>query len=162
MLSQSIYVCQGLLNQQNRALSTSKIERDLSVKQRIIARLREFVWIGGCVTAPTAWPSPPGWGRRSVHRLAKMASRCRFGGICVHCCDAIRRGSDPHKPPKSHNCSAYQRKHHTPRGRTRSACTDGSPKPADKMSPAMASKRTRRSHGGYDGHDVSDSLTSQS
>ena len=162
MLSQSIYACRELLNQQNRASSTSKIERNMSVKQRVIARLREFVWIGGCVTAPTAWPSPPGWGRRSVHRLAKMASRCRFGGICVHCCDAIRRGSDPHKPPKSHNCSAYQRKHHTPRGRTRSACTDGSPRPADKMSPAMASKRTRRSHGGYDGHDVSDSLTSQS
>ena len=23
-------------------------------------RLRELVWVGGCVTAPVAWPSPPG------------------------------------------------------------------------------------------------------
>ena len=23
-------------------------------------KLREFVWVGGCVTAPVAWPSPPG------------------------------------------------------------------------------------------------------
>jgi len=109
-------------------------------------RLRELVWVGGCVTAPVAWPSPPGgdagvytdrwkwpldavlghlctllrredrssgrgdagvytdwhkwtldavsghlctllrrcgqpWVCKSVHRLAKMASRRRFGAF---------------------------------------------------------------------------------
>ena len=44
-------------------------------------RLREFVWVGGYVTAPTAWASPPGRRRRSVHRLAKMASPRRFGAF---------------------------------------------------------------------------------
>ena len=75
--------------------------------------LREFVWVGGCVTALAAWwASPPGgdarvytnrrnWplgsvlghlctllhrcgqvrGRRSVHRLAKTASRLCFGAL---------------------------------------------------------------------------------
>ena len=66
-------------------------------------RLREFVWVGGCVAAPAAWASGPSdlvlrepwgrrcreargparsrerpWGLRSVHRSAKMASRSRF------------------------------------------------------------------------------------
>ena len=69
-----------------------------------LRRLREFVWVGGCVTVPVAWASGPSalasrgpwgrrcrgargparpcgwpWGRRSVHRLAKMASRRRSG-----------------------------------------------------------------------------------
>ena len=144
------------------------------------------MWVGGCVTAPATWASPPGRRRRSVHRLAKMAPRCRFGafvytvaplrtdvgtqkctqiggnslselfwGICVHCCAAscdascdascvgwherpnrhgvpaapprwppplvgktgptravpplawrLRRGSNPHEPPKSHKVQA--------------------------------------------------------
>ena len=71
-------------------------------------RLRELVWVGGCVTAPAAWASGPSvlasrvpWGRRcrgtrgparsrerpwvcrSVHRSAKMASRRRFGHLCT-------------------------------------------------------------------------------
>ena len=37
--------------------------------------------MGGCVTTPTTWASPPGRRRRSVHRLAKMASRDRFGAF---------------------------------------------------------------------------------
>ena len=37
------------------------------------------MWVGGCVTTPTAWASPPGRRRRSVHRLAKMASPRCFG-----------------------------------------------------------------------------------
>ncbi len=42
-------------------------------------RLREFVWVGGCVTVRAAWASPPRRRRRnSVHRLAKMVSRSRF------------------------------------------------------------------------------------
>ena len=42
-------------------------------------RLREFVWVGGCVTARAAWASPPRRRRRnSVHRLAKMVPRGRF------------------------------------------------------------------------------------
>ena len=45
-------------------------------------RLREFVWVGGCVTARAAWASPPRRRRRnSVHRLAKIASRSRFGSF---------------------------------------------------------------------------------
>ncbi len=39
------------------------------------------MWVGGCVTAPTAWASPPGRRRRSVHRSAKTASRSRFGAF---------------------------------------------------------------------------------
>ena len=37
--------------------------------------------VGGCVTTPATWASPPGRRRRSVHRSAKMASRCRFGAF---------------------------------------------------------------------------------
>ena len=69
-------------------------------------RLREFVWVGGCTTAPAMWAPGPStlasrgpwgrrcrgtrgparsrewpWGRRSVHRSAKMASRRRFGAF---------------------------------------------------------------------------------
>ena len=44
--------------------------------------LREFVWVGGCVTARAAWASPPRRRRRrSVHRSAKMVSRSRFGAF---------------------------------------------------------------------------------
>ena len=47
------------------------------------------MWVGGCVIAPTAWASPlgrrgphrQGDGRRSVHKSAEMASRCRFGAF---------------------------------------------------------------------------------
>ena len=76
-----------------------------------LRRLREFVWVGGCVTVPVAWASGPStlasrgpWGRRcrgtrdtarvrapagsvcpqgqrSVHRLAKTVSWRRFGAF---------------------------------------------------------------------------------
>ena len=36
------------------------------------------MWVGGCVTTPAMWASPPGRRRRSVHRLVKMASPRRF------------------------------------------------------------------------------------
>ena len=39
------------------------------------------MWVGGCVTAPAAWASPPGRRRRSVHRSPKAASRGRFGAF---------------------------------------------------------------------------------
>ena len=39
------------------------------------------MWVGGCVTTPAMWASPPGRRRRSVHRLAKMASPRRFGAF---------------------------------------------------------------------------------
>ena len=39
------------------------------------------MWVGGCVTAPATWASPPGRRRRSVHRSAEMAPRCRFGAF---------------------------------------------------------------------------------
>jgi hypothetical protein len=69
-------------------------------------RLREFVWVGGGVTAPVAWASGPSalasrgpwgrrcrgthgparsrewpWGQRSVHRSAKTAPRSCFGAF---------------------------------------------------------------------------------
>ncbi len=37
------------------------------------------MWVGGCVTAPAMWASPPGRRRNSVHRSVEMASRRRFG-----------------------------------------------------------------------------------
>ena len=44
-----------------------------------LCEVRELAWVGGCVTAPATWASPPGRQRRSVHRSAKMAPRGRFG-----------------------------------------------------------------------------------
>ena len=44
-------------------------------------RLREFVWVGGCVTALATWASPPGRRHRSVHKSVEMASRRRFGAF---------------------------------------------------------------------------------
>ena len=52
-----------------------------TTKSTSLLRLREFVWVGGCVTAPTAWASPPGRRRRSVHKSMEMASRRRFGAF---------------------------------------------------------------------------------
>ena len=52
-----------------------------TTKSTSLLRLREFVWVGGCVTAPTAWASPPGRRRRSVHKSVEMASRGRFGAF---------------------------------------------------------------------------------
>ena len=65
-------------------------------KGTLIQRLRELVWVGGCVTTPATWASPPGRRCRSVHRSAKMASRCRFGAfvytvatrVAIRICDA--------------------------------------------------------------------------
>ena len=39
------------------------------------------MWVGGCVTAPATWASPPGRRRRSVHRSVEMAPRRRFGAF---------------------------------------------------------------------------------
>ena len=47
----------------------------------LFGRLRELVWVGGCVTALATWASPPGRRRRSVHRSVEMAPRCRFGAF---------------------------------------------------------------------------------
>ena len=65
-------------------------------KGTLLQRLREFVWVGGCVTTPATWASPPGRRRRSVHRSPKMASRCRFRAfvytvatrVAIRICDA--------------------------------------------------------------------------
>ena len=61
--------------------SVTAMAPSLPAKRNTLTRLREFVWVGGCVTARAAWPSPLGRRRRSVHRLAKMASRRRFGAF---------------------------------------------------------------------------------
>ena len=52
-----------------------------TTKSTSLLRLREFVWVGGCVTARAAWASPPGRRRRSVHKSVEMASRRRFGAF---------------------------------------------------------------------------------
>ena len=39
------------------------------------------MWVGGCVTAPTAWASPPGRRHRSVHKSVEMVSRGCFGAF---------------------------------------------------------------------------------
>ena len=63
------------------------------LKPSLFWRLREFVWVGGCVTAPASWASPPG--RRGPHRQAATQECTQIGGndpsgpfwgICVHCC----------------------------------------------------------------------------
>ena len=56
--------------------------------------LREFVWVGGCVTAPATWASPPGRRRRSVHRSAKTAPRRRFGAFVYTVAPREDRSSD--------------------------------------------------------------------
>ena len=61
--------------------SVAAMAPSLPAKRNTLTRLRELVWVGGCVTARTAWASPPGRRRRSVHRLAKMAPRRRFGAF---------------------------------------------------------------------------------
>ena len=39
------------------------------------------MWVGGCVTTPATWASPPGRRRRSVHKSVEMAPRYRFGAF---------------------------------------------------------------------------------
>ena len=58
--------------------SVAAMAPSLPAKRNTLTRLRELVWVGGCVTARAAWASPPGRRHRSVHRLAKMASRYHF------------------------------------------------------------------------------------
>ena len=58
--------------------SVAAMAPSLPAKRNTLTRLRELVWVGGCVTARAAWASPPGRRRRSVHKLAKMVSRRRF------------------------------------------------------------------------------------
>ena len=66
----------------------------LPAKRNTLTRLRELVWIGGCVTARAAWASPPGRRHRSVHRLAKMAPRRRFGAFVYTVATRKDRSSD--------------------------------------------------------------------
>ena len=68
-------------------------------------KLREFVWVGGCVTAPAMWASPPGRRRRSVHKSVEMASRCRFGAFVytvalLRCCGQPWGRRSVHKSAK--------------------------------------------------------------
>ncbi len=48
------------------------------------------MWVGGCVTAPAMWASPPGRRRNSVHRSVEMAPRSRFGTFVY---TVVTRGS---------------------------------------------------------------------
>ena len=52
-----------------------------------VAPLRTDVGTQECTQIGENGPSEPVW------------------GTCVHCCDAIRRGVNPHEPPKSHLCA---------------------------------------------------------
>ena len=51
------------------------------VKLVTFLRLREFVWVGACVTVPVGRGAPPGRCGRSVKRSVEMASRRRFGAF---------------------------------------------------------------------------------
>ena len=77
-------------------------------------RLHEFVWVGGCDTAPVGEPqvraswhhgghgavdvvgpvAPPGrangrgWGTQECTQIGESSLLEPFWGICVHCCDA--------------------------------------------------------------------------
>ena len=51
--------------------------------------LREFVWVGGCVTALAAWwASPPGGATQECTQIGETGLSAPFWGTCVHCCDA--------------------------------------------------------------------------
>ena len=52
------------------------------------------MWVGGCVTAPATWASPPGRRRRSVHRSVEMAPRCHFGAFVYSVATREDRSSD--------------------------------------------------------------------
>ena len=52
------------------------------------------MWVGGCVTTPAMWASPPGRRRRGVHRSAKMASRRRFEAFVYTVAPREDRASD--------------------------------------------------------------------
>ena len=63
-----------------------------TTKSTSLLRLREFVWVGGCVTALATWASPPGRRRRSVHKSVEMAPRRRIGAFVytvglLRCCE---------------------------------------------------------------------------
>ena len=67
-----------------------------TTKSTSLLRLREFVWVGGCVTAPTAWASPH-W-RRGPHRQGDDAGvytnrwKWPLGAVSGHLCTLLRRG----------------------------------------------------------------------
>ena len=42
--------------------------------------------MGGCVTAPTAWASPPGRRTQECTQIGGNGPSGPFRGICVHCC----------------------------------------------------------------------------
>ena len=44
------------------------------------------MWVGGCVTAPTAWASPPGRRTQECTQIGKNGLSVPFWGICVLCC----------------------------------------------------------------------------
>ena len=44
------------------------------------------MWVGGCVTAPTAWASPPGRRTQECTQIGGNGPSGPFRGICVHCC----------------------------------------------------------------------------
>ena len=52
------------------------------------------MWVGGCVTAPATWASPPGRRRRSVHRSVEMTPRCHFGAFVYSVAPREDRSSD--------------------------------------------------------------------
>ena len=63
--------------------------QDRQARRTIIGnyrRLREFVWVGGCVTTPAMWASPPGRRTQECTQIGGNGLSGPFWGICVHCC----------------------------------------------------------------------------
>ena len=52
------------------------------------------MWVGGCVTAPTAWASPPGRRTQECTQIGKNGLSVPFWGICVHCCAVVDNRGD--------------------------------------------------------------------
>ena len=49
-------------------------------------RLRELVWVGGCVTTPAMWASPPGRRTQECTQIGGNGLSGPLWGIRVHCC----------------------------------------------------------------------------
>ena len=56
------------------------------LKSSLFWRLRELVWVGGCVTTPAMWASPPGRRTQECTQIGGNGLSGPLWGIRVHCC----------------------------------------------------------------------------
>ena len=95
-MKQGVYgAAQGPLKRQAAPNdSVAAMAPSLPAKRNTLMKLRELVWVGGCVTALAAWTSPPGRRRRSVHKSVEMAPPRRFGAFVYTVATREDRSSD--------------------------------------------------------------------